>query len=114
MAAVRLGSMLQHLKLLVGSPEAGDTLDCQLLARFAQDHDEAAFTALVRRHGPMVLGVSRRILGDASTADDVFQATFLVLVRKAATLQLRGSLAGWLYTVASRIAFKAKKRAALQ
>jgi len=114
MAAARLGSMLQHLKLLVGGPEAGDTFDRQLLARFVQDHDEAAFTALVRRHGPMVLGISRRVLGDASAADDVFQATFLVLVHKAAALQLRGSLAGWLYTVASRIAFKAKKRAMLQ
>jgi RNA polymerase sigma factor (sigma-70 family) len=112
--AARLGSMLQHLKLLAGGPETGDALDRQLLIQFAQDHDEAAFAALVRRHGPMVLGVSRRVLGDASAADDVFQATFLVLVRKAAVLQLRGSLAGWLYTVASRIAFKAKKRATLQ
>jgi len=114
MAVARGGSVLEHLKRLVGAPSAGDDLDRELLARFARENDGAAFAALVRRHGPMVHGVCRRMLGDAHAADDAFQATFLVLVRRAASLERRGSLAGWLHTVASRLALKAKHRAARQ
>ena len=84
-------------------------LDEELLTRFARDRDEPAFTALVRRHGPMVLGVCRRTLGDPHAAEDAFQATFLQLARKAGSLR-RGVLAGWLYTTARRSALRARSR----
>ena len=78
--------------------------DAELLGRFAEHRDEDAFAALLRLHGPMVLGVCRRVLGDEQDAEDVFQATFLVLARKAASIRSRGTLADWLYRVASRLA----------
>src|SRR5262249_50779232 len=80
--------------------------DAQLLERFILRHDEAAeaaFAALVERHGPMVLGVCRRVLNDPHDAQDAFQATFLVLVRKASTVRKRQSIADWLYGVALRV-----------
>jgi RNA polymerase sigma factor (sigma-70 family) len=86
--------------------------DSQLLERFAGQQDEAAFAALVRRHGPMVLAVCRRILRDAHDADDAFQATFLVLVRKASVIARPELLGNWLYGVAHRVAVKARAKAA--
>src|SRR5688500_1835164 len=86
--------------------------DGQLLEQFLTLRDEAAFTALIRRHGPMVLGVCRRILGNAADADDAFQATFLVLVRKAPSLAARPVLGDWLHGVARRTALKAQRAAA--
>lgn len=80
--------------------------DQELLAQFAADRDEAAFAELVYRHGPMVLGACRRILRESHDAEDTFQATFLVLARKAAALDGRRPLAGWLYTVARNLALK--------
>jgi RNA polymerase sigma factor (sigma-70 family) len=97
-----------------GSAGQGDGLDvsdADLLERFSARRDEAAFAALVSRHGPMVQGVCRRILGDAHAAEDVFQAVFLVLVRKCATIRRPELLANWLYGVAFRIARKARIRA---
>ncbi len=82
--------------------------DADLLERFVTAHDEAAFEGLVRRHGPMVLGLCRRALRDDHAADDAFQATFLVLVRNARTIRKRDSLASWLYGVALRVTRKAK------
>jgi RNA polymerase sigma factor (sigma-70 family) len=82
--------------------------DGQLLERFLARRDEAAFEALLRRHGPMVLGVCRRVLRNESDAEDAFQATFLVLVRKASTLQARELVGPWLYGVAHRTAQKAR------
>src|SRR5207237_6882832 len=79
-----------------------------LLGHFLARRDDAAFAALVRRHGPMVLSVARRVLGHVQDAEDVFQATFLVLVKKAATIQRRELLANWLYGVAYRTALKAR------
>jgi RNA polymerase sigma factor (sigma-70 family) len=84
--------------------------DGQLLTRFIAERDEAAFSALVRRHGPMVLGVCRRILGNAHDTDDAFQATFLVLVQKARSVLNHEAIGSWLHTVACRSAQQAKVR----
>jgi cobalt-zinc-cadmium efflux system membrane fusion protein len=93
---------------------AGDLSDEELLGRFVARRDdaaEAAFAALVERYGPMVLGVCRRVLGDRHEAEDAFQATFLVLARKAAAIAQPGQLANWLYGVAARTALDARARA---
>jgi RNA polymerase sigma factor (sigma-70 family) len=86
------------------------TSDAALLARWAQGKDENAFATLVARHGPMVLGVCGRVLGDRQLAEDAFQATFLVVARKAAILKRPDALPGYLYGVALRVARKARAR----
>jgi RNA polymerase sigma factor (sigma-70 family) len=85
--------------------------DAELLKKFAAGQDEEAFESLVKRHGPMVQGVCRRILGDVHEAEDAFQAVFLVLVRKSGSIRKPELLANWLYGVACRIARKARIRA---
>src|SRR5205807_2006427 len=93
------------------SPRADDG-DGPLLDRFIHAGDAAAFEELVRRHGPMVLGVCRRVLENGHDAEDCFQAVFMVLVRKAASVQPRDMVGNWLYGVAYRTALEAKKLAA--
>jgi RNA polymerase sigma factor (sigma-70 family) len=90
----------------------GPAPDERLLERFAAERDEAAFEVLVWRHGPMVLGVCRRVLGDAHAAEDAFQATFLALARQARSVRRGTALAGWLHRVARRVALRARHAAA--
>src|SRR5437016_1847548 len=106
--AESLAQVLQHVHRLVPRPGLDAETDAALLSRFAARRDEDAFAALVARHGPMVLGVCRRVLGDAHAAEDAFQAVFLVLARKAAAISRPDALAAWLYGVARRVARKAR------
>jgi RNA polymerase sigma factor (sigma-70 family) len=102
---------MQQVQQAVPGEPSGPT-DAELLERFRRHRDEAAFEALVRRHGPMVLAVCRRVLGSVHDAEDAFQATFLVLVRKAGSVGQPELLANWLYGVAHRTALEARSRAA--
>jgi RNA polymerase sigma factor (sigma-70 family) len=112
MANKQLSIVLRQIRRLVGASPGDEPTDGHLLQRFADHRDEAAFATLLRRHGPLVLGVCRRLLGDMQDAEDAFQATFLVLARRAAALDRRGTVAGFLYTVAYRIALRARANAA--
>jgi RNA polymerase sigma factor (sigma-70 family) len=102
--------LAKHLRTLTTAARIDALTDRELIERFAALHDEDAFTALVRRHGPMVLRVCRRILHNGHDADDVFQATFLVLSRKAVSLRRRDSVGCFLHGVAYRLALKARTR----
>jgi RNA polymerase sigma factor (sigma-70 family) len=104
--------LVQHLRqALLPQDEAGLT-DGQLLGQFIEHRNEAAIAVLVRRHGPMVWGVCRRILANHQDAEDAFQATFLVLVRKARSVRRRDMVGNWLYGVANQTARKARAMAA--
>jgi RNA polymerase sigma factor (sigma-70 family) len=107
-----LTSVLRHLHRLLGAPRSEALDDAQLLQRFAHEQDQGAFTALVQRHGPLVWGVCRRVLGHEQDVEDAFQATFLVLARKAASIRRPEALGAWLYGVAYHIALKARAAAA--
>src|SRR5262245_31719811 len=106
------GSGLLRLRRAIQGYAAEGQSDEELLRRFVAAREEAAFTALVRRHGPMVLGVCQRVLHNRQDAEDAFQATFLVLARRAPSLREPARLGGWLYVVASRVARTARERAA--
>jgi RNA polymerase sigma factor (sigma-70 family) len=103
-----ISNQVRLLRQLALAGQAAGPTDGQLLDCFLRTRQEAAFHALVKRHGPMVFGVCRRILGHTHDAEDAFQATFLVLVRKAATIQPREAVGNWLYGVACRTALKAR------
>src|SRR6266700_4104144 len=104
MSDPRLSPSARQLQHLVALAAAEGLPDAALLERFARRRDEDAFAALVRRHGPMVLRVCRRVVGCDAQAADCFQATFLVLVRRAASIRDPAALANWLYGVAFRVA----------
>src|SRR6266511_2617254 len=101
MVGDRIDNLIHNLRRAAADGPA--VPDAQLLERFAEAGDEAAFELLARRHGPMVLGVCRRVLGDAHEAEDAFQATFLVLARKAESVHSE-NVSAWLYGVALRTA----------
>jgi RNA polymerase sigma factor (sigma-70 family) len=110
-ANAQLDNVLGHLRRLA-SPQAASTLtDPQLLERFLLQHDQSAFAALVKRHGPLVQRVCWRVLHHAQDVEDAFQATFLVLARHAGSIRKRQSLASWLHGAAYRTALRAKRDA---
>jgi RNA polymerase sigma factor (sigma-70 family) len=108
MAEAHPNPFVHHLRHLLGSVPAAALADGQLLERFLAHRDETAVEVLVRRYGPLVLGVCRRVLHNSHAAEDAFQATFLVLVRKAPSLDRGKPLGSWLYTVAYRLALRAR------
>src|SRR5438132_9830769 len=113
MANIQANPVLQHIRRMAGAAgELGELSDRELLERFMAEHDEAVFETLVRRHGPLVLSVCRRVLSHEQDAEDVFQAVFLVLARKADAIRKQASLGSWLFGVAYRLAQKARASAA--
>ncbi len=112
MATASLSHVLARLRNILGRQAVGEQSDGHLLDLFLAQRDESAFELLMRRHGPMVLGVCRRILGNSHDAEDTFQATFLVLVRRGDSIRPRGQVGNWLYGVAYRTALEARRAAA--
>src|SRR5437588_477215 len=92
-----LDPVVRHIRKLAGPAASAPTTDKELIERFAAQCDEAAFEEIVRRHGPMVLGTCRKLLRDGHDAEDAFQATFLILVRRATAVCWRETLGGWLH-----------------
>jgi len=112
MATGSFKQILRQIRILLEGHSAEPTDDVVLLQRFAGSRDEAAFEALVHRHGAMVRNVCRGVLRNAADADDAFQATFLVLARRAGSFRRGGSVASWLHGIAYRTALKAQTQAA--
>ena len=112
MATSQMSKVVSHLRRTVLLRDGAGLTDGQLLEEYVSRRDEEALAALVRRHGPMVWGVCRRVLWNHHDAEDALQATFLVLVRKAASITSRELLANWLYGVAHQTALKARATAA--
>src|SRR5262245_7210243 len=106
MARGHLGSVVAFLRRATGSAGSGESTDGALLEQFTRHNDEAAFAELVGRHGPMVLAVCLRILGDAHAAEDAFQATFLILARKAGSVRRPDGVGCWLHSIAVRVSRK--------
>src|SRR6516165_1246347 len=113
MTTSQMSEIIRYLRRAVLLREGAGLTDGQLLGCFIEHRDEAAFAALVRCHGPMVWGVCRRLLNQQD-AEDAFQATFLVLVRKAASVVPRDRVANWLYGVAHRTALQARRTTATE
>ena len=112
MASAGFGAAFRHLRGLFGAGSVVALDDGQLLARYESGRDEAAFEALIGRHGPMVLTTCRAVLKDEHDVEDAFQATFLVLARKAGSIRGHDALAGWLHRVAYRASVQAGVEAA--
>ncbi|HEV3444364.1 MAG TPA: RNA polymerase sigma factor, partial [Gemmataceae bacterium] len=112
MATAQLSTLLQHIHKLAADRDSLQRSDRQLLDDFSGRRDEAAFTALVARHGPMVARVCRRVLNHEQDAEDAFQATFLILARKTGSIRKREAVGAWLHGVAYRTALQVKRSAA--
>ena len=112
MKQARPAVIVEYLRKLAAVGHADPTSDRELLQRFANRQDEAAFTTLVQRHGPMVLRVCQRLLGNWHDGEDVCQAVFVVLAAKAASRFWQESIANWLYQVAYHLAVKTRASAA--
>src|SRR5262245_61241008 len=110
MALTPIPAPVRRVRELVAPRRGADASDGRLLERFAHSRDEEAFGELVRRHGPAVLGVCRRVLGAPQDAEDAFQACFLVLARKAASVRDRASVGGWLFQVAYWTALRLRRQ----
>jgi RNA polymerase sigma factor (sigma-70 family) len=108
----RAGASIHYIRSLFSGGTLGNLGEGDLLDRFLTDRDEVAFEELLSRHGPMVLGVCRRWLSDPDEIDDAFQATFLILVRKARSLRRRNQVGPWLHGVAYRVARRARAHSA--
>jgi RNA polymerase sigma factor (sigma-70 family) len=111
MSVAKLNDVLHFQRTKCDAADQRDDSDAALLERFLAQHEQAALGILVQRHGPMVLGVCRRILADSHAAEDAFQATFVVLIRRAGSNRKPASLASWLHGVARHVAGRAKARA---
>src|SRR5215510_12188164 len=109
MAKHPLNGVLQHLRKAATVHTSRELSDHELLKRFVGARDEAAFTVLIERHGPMVLGVCQRALPNFHDAEDACQATFLVLARKAASVRKSTSVSSWLHGVACRVVANMKR-----
>jgi RNA polymerase sigma factor (sigma-70 family) len=105
-----LSSFIRRLRGDLAASQRGGVSDAQLLDRWLVQRDEAAFEVLLWRHGPMILGVCRRVLHNDADVEDAFQATFLLLMRKAASIRRGASVAAWLYQTAYRVALRARQR----
>src|SRR6516225_4245753 len=103
-----LTAALEYIRQTASRGSGVESTDGQLLERFVAQRDENAFGALIQRHGPLVLTVCRRVLNNTDDVEDAFQATFLVLVRKAGSIAKRESVSSWLHGVARRTAVRAK------
>jgi RNA polymerase sigma factor (sigma-70 family) len=114
MADAPLGTVLRHIRRLTVADSTRNLTDAELLGRVASRCEEQAFTALVQRHGPLVWSVCRHVLRHHQDAEDAFQATFLVLVRKARSIRKAEALASWLHGAAYRTALRAKRDAAIR
>jgi RNA polymerase sigma factor (sigma-70 family) len=112
MATKSLNGVLQHVRVLAAVQTGRAHTDQELLERFVGHKDEAAFTVLIERHGPMVFGVCRRALKHAQDAEDACQATFLVFARKAGSKRKTTSLGSWLHGIACRISANLKRQQA--
>jgi RNA polymerase sigma factor (sigma-70 family) len=112
MSSTHVGAVLRQIRKLASAPKDRDEPDRQLLERFAAHQDEAAFAALLKRHGPMVLRMCQSVLHSLHDAEDAFQATFLVLAQKAGSIHRGESVSSWLYRVAYHLALRAKANAA--
>src|SRR5947199_4589786 len=100
--------VIRHLRRAAFRQDGMGLTDGELLERYLTQREEAAIEALIYRHGPMVLGVCRRVLRNEADAEDAFQATFVVLVRKAHAVAPRSAVGNWLYGVAHKAALKAR------
>jgi RNA polymerase sigma factor (sigma-70 family) len=104
MSSAQVGMILGYIRKLATSQTDQELPDHQLLERFAVNQDQAAFTTLLKRHGPMVLGVCQSVLQNVHDAEDAFQAAFLVLARKAGSIHRREAVSSWLHRVAYHLA----------